>query len=444
MAISQQLPLNLSVVRSLRFAATANERYFVQDTKDEWFGLRVGTNKKTFIAWAGAKGNAISVATFGDVTPTEARKLAAKVRAAEAKRVEEAKAKQKAEAARIAAGGDPAENEPPKPGDRTLEEGIQIAVASIRRKGRRPKTIDSYEVALRSHLSDWLTKPMAFITPERVRVKHAELSIKRPRSGEKGDRGKYRGGPVLADGIMRLLGRVLKSNLIVPNPVDALSVSGWNNAKGRGNEVPTDNLAATYSAILSLADARGRDMLLLALYTGLRSHEARSLTWDRISFDKRSITIPAEIAKNGRELVIPMSRQVWAILKQREADVLLAIEDKDDPRRACVFPSAIRDGVKPYMDNARCQYKAASKAGGAKFTTHSLRHSFVSHAVRADISQAKQKYLVNHVNGSDITSRYQHVALEDVRDASQKIADQIDAAAKVAPKVFASHFRAKS
>lgn len=53
-------------------------------------------------------------------------------------------------------------------------------------------------------------------------------------------------------------------------------------------------------------------------YTALRTKELRSMTWDNVDFNKRIITIDKEVMKNRKEHIVPMSDQVYHLLKHLE------------------------------------------------------------------------------------------------------------------------------
>lgn len=60
------------------------------------------------------------------------------------------------------------------------------------------------------------------------------------------------------------------------------------------------------------------DITLTGFYTLLRPNEYISLKWDYIDLDNRVITLPSALMKMKREHVIPVSDQLYALLKRRK------------------------------------------------------------------------------------------------------------------------------
>lgn len=389
--------------------------YIVRDKTIPSLGIRVSLQTKSWTWWRGKKGNPVKVGLWGQdgLTYEQARD-----------KVQEWQKEDKSGY-----------------GPLTLEGGIDRTIATLRGK-RRPKTLLHYE-SLKKYIKPWADKPIEAITKELVVTMHAEIGKK---------------GLVQADNMMRLLSAVMNTCEIEPNPVRVLKNRKlWNNAKNRDEQgrkrerdIAPDKLPALYKGLLAIPPSDlglGRDMLLVCLYAGLRSVEARSLTWERVNFKAKTLTIPGEIAKNGSTLVLPLTRQLEAILATRQK--LNAAEyEKGDPRLAYVFPNGRRDGKKPYMDNAAFHYKQVvtavrkeTKDKTFKFTTHALRHNFVTAAVNARIPFEQTKYLVNH-RPANITSHYTHLKVDDVRDDAQKVADHIDTACNVSKEAFRGLFAA--
>lgn len=85
-------------------------------------------------------------------------------------------------------------------------------------------------------------------------------------------------------------------------------------------------------------------VLLCGFYTLLRPGEYTAMRWDWIDFKDKTITVPAEVMKMKREHVVPMSRQLIALLE-------------DLPRTSeYVFPSPQRNGDRPVSTNSASQF----------------------------------------------------------------------------------------
>lgn len=77
------------------------------------------------------------------------------------------------------------------------------------------------------------------------------------------------------------------------------------------DQIPAFNAAlATYSgSVIS------RVATQILQYTALRTKEMRSMQWTDVDFENDLITIAADVMKNRKAHVVPMSRQVKALLK---------------------------------------------------------------------------------------------------------------------------------
>lgn len=85
-------------------------------------------------------------------------------------------------------------------------------------------------------------------------------------------------------------------------------------------------------------------VLLCGFYTLLRPGEYTAMRWEWVDFKAKTITVPAEIMKMKREHVVPMSRQLIALLD-------------DLPRTSeYVFPSPQRNGDRPVSTNSASQF----------------------------------------------------------------------------------------
>ena len=85
-------------------------------------------------------------------------------------------------------------------------------------------------------------------------------------------------------------------------------------------------------------------VLLCGFYTLLRPGEYTALRWSWIDFDSKLITVPAEVMKMKREHLVPMSRQLVALLESL-------------PRHSeFVFPSPQGKVQKPVSTNSASQF----------------------------------------------------------------------------------------
>lgn len=120
----------------------------------------------------------------------------------------------------------------------------------------------------------------------------------------------------------------------------------------------------------------------LLILTGQRKMEIGSLRRDQIGDDK--ITIPAEVAKNGREHVFPIAALARSLIPEGGEGYLFQATGSEDMYNGYTY-----------------HLKALQKASRtANWTLHDLRRTFVStHAQIATPIHVAEK-LVNHVSGT--------------------------------------------
>jgi integrase len=114
----------------------------------------------------------------------------------------------------------------------------------------------------------------------------------------------------------------------------------------------------------TLLNPTTRNALTFLALTGLRTHEARLMEWSHVDFERQSITIPAAHVKTGNNLLIPMSRQVAALLRSQQGTT---------GKKAIVFGSL--GGAEPF--HRATLLKALIRLGyDGKHVPHGFRATF--------------------------------------------------------------------
>lgn len=168
-----------------------------------------------------------------------------------------------------------------------------------------------------------------------------------------------------------------------------------------------------------------RTICLLAkflLYTGCRLNEALKSTWDAVSYENKTFTVPASNSKSKKVLVKPLSDDALAVL-----DELKVIGNNHPSNR--IFISSSTGNV---LSNAHKSWsRIASKHGLEGLTYHSFRHHYASTLANSNISIYTIKELLGHSSLAS-TSRYSHLSSETLHAANSAASDQISGAAKKA------------
>jgi site-specific recombinase XerD len=133
----------------------------------------------------------------------------------------------------------------------------------------------------------------------------------------------------------------------------------------------------------------------LALHTGLRQGEQYGLTWDCVSFERKSLTIP--LSKNGETRHVPLNEAALAALE---------VAKSQRNGQPWVFLNCFGQR----LVNPRVWFEQAIKdAGIPDFTWHCLRHTFASRLVMAGVDIRTVQELLGHKQIS-MTVRYAHLA----------------------------------
>jgi integrase len=170
-------------------------------------------------------------------------------------------------------------------------------------------------------------------------------------------------------------------------------------------------------ALLQEPDWRWRSLFPLLLFTGLRKSELLALTWNRVDFDQRTITI--EKRKNKKPLVQPLvdaAVQILAGLPSRGTGEF-------------VFPG-YRVG-KSIANPDDAWQRIRERAGLPDLRIHDLRHSFASFLINANVPISTVSKALGH-SSIAMSQRYAHIEHQTVRAAMEQAASTMAAANAVA------------
>lgn len=151
-----------------------------------------------------------------------------------------------------------------------------------------------------------------------------------------------------------------------------------------------------------------RELILFALYTGMRRGEILRLRWDAIDAKIQTITVVE--TKSGRLRRIPINFVVAEVLEGRRKEK---------------GPFVFTWQGKPFARFNKTWRKAVLAAKIPPIRFHDLRHTFATRLVLAGIDLVTVKELLGHQT-IQMTLRYSHPAPENHRQA-------VDRLAKVAP-----------
>lgn len=154
-------------------------------------------------------------------------------------------------------------------------------------------------------------------------------------------------------------------------------------------------------------------IVMIALSTGCRSMEIRSLRYSDIQWEDNNCIITIKETKNGHPHVVPLV----GFAKQLLADHSRIRRLDTD----LVFPAT--KGIKPRPAVIRAAWeKALEKADIKDFSFHCLRHTAASWLAQANVSGPIIQKILNH-RSSNISARYIHFSENHLQNALEKMND---------------------
>ena len=166
-------------------------------------------------------------------------------------------------------------------------------------------------------------------------------------------------------------------------------------------------------------DGAAREMLYwLAVETGLRSNELRSLT--RASFDldadPSTVTVEAAYSKHRREDTLSLRPVLAAALR-----TFLAAKTPDAP--AFRVPTDRKEAAAMFRADVEAAGIAYRDGDGLVTDFHSLRHTFITNLANGGVHPKTAQTLARHCTISLTMDRYSHTLREQEADALAVLPD---------------------
>jgi len=290
----------------------------------------------------------------------------------------------------------------------------------------RPSTVSIYRGAAK-HFGPLLNRAMRDISAEQVeeRFRAIEQDVVARREAGLIKGGTAVTGKAIANVSLRLFGSLWEFQSendkdLGPNPVRGKRFKRqWHDLDRRTRTIPTDKLPEFYAAARHLRSDIQRDLVLVGLFTGMRSQECCGLRWDEVDLVNKMIILPAGRMKAKRAFSLPMSDLVHQILVARRA---IGREG------AYVFPSY---GTKGYTRSFMFALEQIAAATGIKVSPHDLRRTYASVAATCSIPAIALKLLIAHSTGNDVTHGYTIFSTEQLREAAQVVATRFKELCKI-------------
>lgn len=278
----------------------------------------------------------------------------------------------------------------------------------------KDRTTEDYEINLNKHLFPRFGRmQLSKITVEELEIWRTELIAKRTPHGKKYS---YRTLEKIENQLATILKKAVKNDYLLKNPFDKIDRSFFK------KKIVKKKLGILeYGQVTAIADAMPANLSLLiwlGFHTGMRPSELLGLTWDRIDFEKKTITVDRQIHHLGSEV---FDEELKSTAAYREISLDELLEEKLLSHRA-------KFGLGPHnllfhnRDGNVLRYKAAlhafvqaSRPLGipAGVGLHILRHTCVSDMAKAGIRIKVIQSWVGHKSIEETMNTYGHLFEDD-------------------------------
>jgi integrase len=407
--------LNEKTLADLRVPDDCIQAYY-WDTELSGLGVVVGRNTKTFVArsWVNGKNRRVKIGVAGQPRPdghlwsvalarAEARKLLGKMSEGV-----DLNAELRVERAVAAA---PA-------GGPTLRDAYEAHLEKMRKRGRSEQTIATMKKEVEKYLADWLDRPIAELRgTELIKIHERIKASARAREGTNpnNERGAPLANRVIAhvSACWNTLNKKLEGGLGAWNPAKSVE---RDRLTAKRERIADADLPDWYARVQTMRNPIQRDGLLLALFTGLRSEDVRSIRFEDVDWSERSLRLPDPKGGTERAFKIPLSKTCLDILRRRQienaASPLLPAGDG-----GFAFPAInAAGGVGPISDLRQQVHDGNKHTRFPAEDVHTLRRTYESVAHEVRITELDQHVLTNHafashnVNATYIAQALPHLA----------------------------------
>jgi len=164
--------------------------------------------------------------------------------------------------------------------------------------------------------------------------------------------------------------------------------------------------------LLNVCSGDLRDIVVMALSTGMRRGEILDLQWKNVRLDVGFVYVVKSKGAESRQ--VPISPELLDMLTRRSADI------EDDTEY--IFPSPVSGGRRESVPGGSSTgFGAACKMAGIEdFRFHDLRHTFASWLVMAGVDLTTVSRLMGH-KSLTMTLRYSHLAPGHLHSAVKTI-----------------------
>ena len=301
---------------------------------------------------------------------------------------------------------------------------------------RKPRYAAEAVRALKHAFADHLSRPALAL--DRSAVRKTLDALQRPAKAPARARG-IAGNRSAIAGRTAAYGRAcfawaMKRDAVPSNPFLNLPIEAT--AASRDRVLTDDELAAVWRAA-EATDGPYSGIVRTLMLTGQRLTEVAGMAWAELSADRRTWTIPAARAKNGKPHLVPLSDAARTVViaaeaAQVEAAATLPEEDRPEPP-TLVFPGRLGT---PFGGWSKAKAELDTDSGIDGWRIHDLRRTLATGLQRLGVKLEVTEAVLNHVSGTraGIVSVYQrHTWADEKRAALDAWARHVLAAVEQKP-----------
>ena len=295
----------------------------------------------------------------------------------------------------------------------TLRDAFKAHEARLRKKGRSEATIATLKKSM-PYVEDWLDRPISELTGADLVDLHERIkSQAKQRANARNEKGAPLANRVIANisVVWNTLNKKLEGRLGTWNPAAAVDKD---TLKPKRTRISTEALPGWYARVQTMTSPIQRDGLLLALFTGLRHEDVRTIRLEHVDFDAATLRLPDPKGGEARAFTIPLSQTCLGILKRRQETNSKVIGRPDG---GWAFPAINAKGeVGPISDLRQQVHDGKQHSRFPAEDVHTLRRTYESVAHEAGVSELDQHVLTNHaygthnVNATYIAQHLDHLA----------------------------------
>ena len=157
-------------------------------------------------------------------------------------------------------------------------------------------------------------------------------------------------------------------------------------------------------------------------YTGMRSGEIFSLTWDKVDLKNKFIRLKPEDTKDREARNIPICKELVEIFLSLPNRIQETGSDNHVFQYAGKPVSDVRYALKKACKDAGILYGRNVENG---FTLHDLRHTFNTNMRKAGVAESVIMEITGH-STREMFDRYNTVDEDDTRDAIETMENYLD------------------